>query len=135
MDTHEQRPEDSTHALDEHGRDPSTFQTLTTALEQHQSVSPTVPPRIHYFPPQRSALPPINTDHPPLNPAPALSTASDSELSGPPSPTHEVPGNYIGPQEDAGLPGTSDLEDYSRRAANQVVRAHTMRKVLQQLWR
>ncbi|KAJ7745250.1 hypothetical protein B0H14DRAFT_3897529 [Mycena olivaceomarginata] len=93
MDTHEERPEDSTHALDEHGRDPSAFQTLTTALERHQSASPT-----------------------------------DSELSGPPSPTHEVPGNYIGPQEDAGLPGTSDLENYSRRAANQVVRAHTTRK-------
>ncbi|KAJ7860246.1 hypothetical protein B0H14DRAFT_3624004 [Mycena olivaceomarginata] len=128
MDTHEERPEDSTHALDEHGRDPSAFQTLTTALERHQSASPTVPPRIHYFPPRRGALPPINTDHPPSNPAPALSTASDSEFSAPPSPTHEVPGNYIGPQEDAGLPGTSDLEDYSRRAANQVVRAHTTRK-------
>ncbi|KAJ7745255.1 hypothetical protein B0H14DRAFT_3514571 [Mycena olivaceomarginata] len=75
MDTHEERPEDSTHALDEHGRDPSAFQTLTTALERHQSASPTVPPRIHYFPPRRGALPPINTDHPPSNPAPALSTA------------------------------------------------------------
>ncbi|KAF7358538.1 DUF1212-domain-containing protein [Mycena venus] len=137
MDTREERPEESTHALDEHGKDPNAFENLTTALERHQSESPAGGPRIHYFPPRRVTLPPpINTDpsaeqhaHPH-----ALSTAttasSDGELSGPPSPTHSVPGNYISPHEDAGLPGTSDLEDYSRRAANQVVRAHTRKGFL-----
>ncbi|KAJ6453280.1 hypothetical protein C8R47DRAFT_940781, partial [Mycena vitilis] len=55
----------------------------------------------------------------------ATTASSDGEHSAPPSPTHAVPGNYIGPQERAGLPGTSDLEDYSRRAATKVVRAHT----------
>ncbi|KAJ7214244.1 hypothetical protein B0H12DRAFT_367563 [Mycena haematopus] len=103
MDT---REGGSTHALDEHGADPNAFENLTTALERHKSASPE--PRIHYFPPR--TIPPINTGHSP---------------STPPSPTHQVPGNYISPHEDAGLPGTSDLEDYSRRAASQVVRAHT----------
>ncbi|KAJ6455277.1 hypothetical protein C8R47DRAFT_1228304 [Mycena vitilis] len=125
MDTHEEGPEDSTHALDEHGRDPNAFETLTTALERHQSGTPSTP-RIHYFPPQRPAgLPRISTNYPPSHLSAATTASSDGEHSAPPSPTHAVPGNYIGPQERAGLPGTSDLEDYSRRAATKVVRAHT----------
>ncbi|KAJ6535102.1 hypothetical protein B0H19DRAFT_438018 [Mycena capillaripes] len=127
MDTHDERPEDSTHALDEQGKDPNAFETLTTALERHQSASPS--PRIHYFPPRPAGLPRINTTHLPSEQHPhhlsATTLSSDGGHSCPPSPTHEVPGNFIGPQEDAGLPGTSDLEDYSRRAANKVVRAHT----------
>ncbi|KAJ7843969.1 hypothetical protein B0H13DRAFT_131525 [Mycena leptocephala] len=131
MDTHEEGPEDSTHALDEHGKDPNAFENLTTALERHQSTSPSAP-RIHYFPPRPATLSRINTHHPPILPSDqsehGLSTAtasSDGDPSVPPSPTHQVPGNYIGPNEDAGLPGTSDLEDYSRRAASKVVRSHT----------
>ncbi|KAF7341922.1 DUF1212-domain-containing protein [Mycena sanguinolenta] len=119
----DERLEGSTHALDELGADPNAFENLTTALERHQSASP--PPRIHYFPPRRgNTLPPINTDHLP-EPQPQLSTASDGDPSAPPSPTRQVPGNYISPHENAGLPGTSDLEHYSHRAASQVVRAHT----------
>ncbi|KAJ7605375.1 hypothetical protein DFH06DRAFT_258887 [Mycena polygramma] len=125
MDTHEEGPEDSTRALDEHGRDPNAFETLTTALERHQSGTPSTP-RIHYFPPQRPVgLPRISTNYPPSHLSAATTASSDGEHSAPPSPTHAVPGNYIGPQERAGLPGTSDLEDYSRRAATKVVRAHT----------
>ncbi|KAJ6506708.1 hypothetical protein C8R45DRAFT_1050936 [Mycena sanguinolenta] len=121
----DERPEGSTHALDELGADPNAFENLKTALERHQSASPSSGPRIHYFPPRRgSTLPPINTDHAPEH-RDQLSTASDGEPSAPPSPTREVPGNYISPHEDAGLPGTSDLEGYSQRAASQVVRAHT----------
>ncbi|KAJ7715205.1 DUF1212-domain-containing protein [Mycena metata] len=128
METHDERPEDSTHALDEHGRDPAAFETLTTALERHQSLSPAPPePRIHYFPPRRP--PPIYTTHEQrLSAAPTFASESEGELSVPPSPTRVVPGNYISPHEDAGLPGTSDLEEYSRRAANKVARAHTSRK-------
>ncbi|KAJ7187258.1 hypothetical protein C8R46DRAFT_1025147 [Mycena filopes] len=122
MDTHEEGPEDSTHALDEHGRDPAAFETLTSALERHQSGSPATPasgPRIHYFPPPRP-------DQRRFSAATTLTASeSEGEQSVPPSPTREVPGNYISPHEDAGLPGTSDLEAYSRRAAAKVVRAHT----------
>lgn len=65
------RATDSTHALDEHGLDPSAFETLTDALERHQSLSqvpkqnnilqeqPTGPPpgpRVHYFPPRPQSL-------------------------------------------------------------------------------
>ncbi|KAJ7044220.1 hypothetical protein C8F04DRAFT_1356568, partial [Mycena alexandri] len=127
MDMHEEGPEDSTHALDEHGRDPAAFETLTTALERHRSLSPApVEPRIHHFPPRRLH---INTTHAQrLSAAPTLASESEGELSIPPSPTRVVPGNYISPHKDAGLPGTSDLEEYSWRAANKVVRAHTSRK-------
>ncbi|KAJ7751699.1 hypothetical protein B0H16DRAFT_1548054 [Mycena metata] len=128
METHKERPEDSTRALDEHGRNPTAFETLTTALERHQSLSPAPPePRIHYFPPRRA--PPINTTHEQrLYAAPTFASESEGGLSVPPSPTRLVPGNYISPHEDAGLPGTSDLEEYSRRAANKIVRAHTSRQ-------
>ncbi|KAI4527728.1 DUF1212-domain-containing protein [Schizophyllum commune Tattone D] len=67
----------STHALDEHGLDPTAFETLTDALERHQSLSqlpprrpnintnvlqeqPSSPPpaaqRIHYFPPRPATM-------------------------------------------------------------------------------
>ena len=45
------------------------------------------------------------------------------------SPTHLVPGeNHINSNEHDGLPGTTDLEKYSRRQAKNVVRAHTRKK-------
>ncbi|KAJ6632256.1 hypothetical protein B0H10DRAFT_9933 [Mycena sp. CBHHK59/15] len=133
MDTHEEGREGS-HALDEHGIDPNPFKTLTTALERHQSSSRARPPRIHYFPPRPAALPRINTAHPAdLSEASAhrqthsapTTASSDSSPSAPSSPMRAVPGNYIDPQESAGLPGTTDLEDFSQRAASRVVRAHT----------
>ncbi|KAJ7127890.1 hypothetical protein C8R44DRAFT_830322 [Mycena epipterygia] len=130
MDTHEEGPEDSTHALDERGIDPNAFETLTTALERHQSTTPV--PRIHYFPPRPPALPRINTNQPVIPPSEysahnhsAATTSSEGGPSAPGSPTHAVPGNYISPEEDAGLPGTRDVEDDSHRAASKVVRAHT----------
>ncbi|KAJ7101471.1 hypothetical protein B0H15DRAFT_816210 [Mycena belliarum] len=127
MDTHEEGPEDSTHALDEHGIDPNAFETLKTALERHSSN--TAAPRVHYFPPRapEAALPRINTKVSPLaehNVHSATTTVSSASL--PPSPTaaHTVPGAYIGPEEDAGLPGAADDES-AARAAGRVVRAHT----------
>ncbi|KAK7002440.1 DUF1212-domain-containing protein [Favolaschia claudopus] len=118
METHDERAEESTHALDEHAQDPNAFENLTAALERHQSQSPR-PPRVHYFPPQRATP----SHHVQIVP----NEEHERERADPPdpSPVHEVPGNYISPHEDAGLPGTSDLEDYSRRAASEVVRAHT----------
>ncbi|KAJ7607787.1 hypothetical protein DFH06DRAFT_1018404 [Mycena polygramma] len=130
MDTHQVGPEDSTHALDEHGTNPNAFETLRTALERHQSESPGGS-RIHYFPPRPTGLPRINTDHPPsekqgAHNLSATTASSDGELSSPPSPTHAVPGNYISPQEDAGLPGTADPEGYARREANKVSKFHLL---------
>ncbi|KAJ7100584.1 hypothetical protein C8R43DRAFT_247729 [Mycena crocata] len=141
MDTH---AEESPHFLDEHGNDPNAFETLMTALERHQSDSttpqgphPNPGPRVHYFPP----LPPINTTHPAvhastsgLSTGTTATTPSDGVPSVPSSPTHAVPGNYISPTENAGLPSAAqadtDIEDAAQRAASRVVRAHTARKGL-----
>lgn len=40
------------------------------------------------------------------------------------SPTHEVPGNFIDEDEDAGLPGTKDLRQFSMKQAEKVVQKH-----------
>ncbi|KAJ7482684.1 hypothetical protein FB451DRAFT_1029898 [Mycena latifolia] len=128
MDTHD---EESTHALDEHGNDPNAFQTLTTALERHRSTTPVPPapapaPRIHYFPPRPPApgLPHINTAVPqPAEHAVHSAGTTVSSASPPASPTttHAVPGAYIGPHEDAGLPGAAD-DDHAAREAGRVPR-------------
>ncbi|KAJ7687848.1 hypothetical protein B0H17DRAFT_939029, partial [Mycena rosella] len=135
LDTHDEGPEESTHALDEHGIDPNAFETLTTALERHRSTTPVPPaaattPRIHYFPPlpATAALPRIDTTVP--QPAEhmlsTVTTASSVGNSPPASPTatHAVPGAYISPLEADGLPGTAD-NDHATREAGRVVRAHT----------
>ncbi|KAJ7760897.1 DUF1212-domain-containing protein [Mycena maculata] len=124
-----QEEEGSIHALDEQGIDPNAFETLTTALERHQATPVT---RIHYFPPRPgAALPPINTDQPVESPSEnhlsAATLSSEGDASGPPSPVRAVPGNYISPEETAGLPGNANLEDFSQRAASKVVRAHTQK--------
>ncbi|KAJ6550865.1 hypothetical protein DFH09DRAFT_925648 [Mycena vulgaris] len=125
MDTHQEGPEDSTHALDEHGIDPNAFETLTTALERHRSTTPVPPaaPRIHYFPPRPTsiALPRIDTALPPATPS-AVTTAS-SDGSPPLSPTaySQVPGTYIDPDEAAGLPGAGTSAS-ATRAASKVAR-------------
>ncbi|KAJ7628480.1 hypothetical protein FB45DRAFT_794332 [Roridomyces roridus] len=124
LDTHDEttEPEESSiHALDEHGNDPNAFETLTTALERHQATTPVA--RVHYFAPRPG---PIDTDVP-LESGPTT-FSSEGEDSRPPSPPHEpviVPGNYIEPGENAGLPGPSDVDQSAHRAASKVVRAHT----------
>ncbi|KAJ7440306.1 hypothetical protein B0H11DRAFT_545821 [Mycena galericulata] len=122
LETHKEG-EYSPHALDEHGNDPNAFETLKTALERHQAAPPVA--RVHYFPPRPAGMPRINTDQPLELPSAPTTVSSDGDASGPPSPTRSVPGNYIGPHEQAGLPGTTNLEDYSHRTASKVVRAHT----------
>ncbi|KAJ7058039.1 DUF1212-domain-containing protein [Mycena amicta] len=138
LDTHTESPEEeqSTHALDEHANDPNAFQTLKAALERHTSTSgpPKPKPRIHYFPPRPAGLARIDTNQPIVlssdreehrqSEATTATTPSEGESSLPHSPTRAVPGTYIGPDEDAGLPGTADLEDYANRTAAKVVRAH-----------
>ncbi|KAF7297301.1 hypothetical protein MIND_00963300 [Mycena indigotica] len=120
----------SMHALDEHANDPDAFRNLKTALERHSSKPK--PPRIHYFPPRPAGLSRIDTNQPIVLDAPSYSapttgttSPSDEGPSVPPSPNHTVPGTYIGPHENAGLPGTVDSEYHAQRAATKVVRAHT----------
>ncbi|THH14062.1 hypothetical protein EW146_g6228 [Bondarzewia mesenterica] len=91
----------STHALDEHGLDPTAFQNLTHALERHRSTSASPSAPLHI-------------------PSPSTTSASSSVY---PSP-HQVPGeNFIDPDERAGLPGRN-LELYSQAKATKVVQAH-----------
>lgn len=57
------------------------------------------------------------------------SPGSPTENASPGSPGYLVPGeNYIDPGEHDGLPGTTNLEGYSREQAKNVVRAHTRSK-------
>ncbi|KAF7307719.1 hypothetical protein MKEN_01132000 [Mycena kentingensis (nom. inval.)] len=142
LDTHAESPEEENaesnmHALDEHANDPASFQNLKDALERHSGTTTSTPRRIHFFPPRPAGLPYIDTSQPIVlsdGPPPRRSdsapttatTPSDGEHSLPPSPTRAVPGTYIGPAENAGLPtGTMDLDQYAQRAAAKVVRAHT----------
>ncbi|KAL1741632.1 hypothetical protein HDZ31DRAFT_45008 [Schizophyllum fasciatum] len=94
--------ERSTHALDEHGLDPTAFETLTDALERHQSLSQVPPrrsnnstnvlqeqpaspppaPRIHYFPPRPHSLH-VNTE-----PTPYQRGDYFNRASAPPPPTN-----------------------------------------------
>lgn len=127
---------------------------LITALERHKSSEgPSKPPRIHYFPPRLTDLPPLETgptiyqrDQPssshPLpypsysNPQTALSSPSSTRTSSPPSPpspmqrttsTRLSDAPFIDPNETAGLPASSSNTDVNAKAAD-IVRAHTKRR-------
>lgn len=99
---------ESPRALDEHGLDPSAFETLTDALERHQSSSPASLPRLETVLTREST-----------------STSSESApQSEYPSPSHDVPGEaFIDPSETAGLPGAG-TERHSVQQAQQVINAH-----------
>ncbi|KIM73743.1 hypothetical protein PILCRDRAFT_99247 [Piloderma croceum F 1598] len=131
-------PSTSTHALDEHGLDPDAFETLTVALERHRSSTShrgrPEPPNISI-----PALPyPLANRHISTGSLSASipgtattdsSAATSTSNSRSASPTHLVPGeNHINSNEHDGLPGTTDLERYSRHQAKNVVRAHTRKK-------
>lgn len=115
---------------------------MTEALERHRAKG-TPLKKVHYYPPQASSP---TTD---TNDEAEESSVSESEseeetrhrrpypktppnrfFSYPPtpseaSPTHEVPGNIIDEDEDAGLPGTKDLRQFSMKQAEKVVQKHT----------
>ncbi|KAF9448693.1 DUF1212-domain-containing protein [Macrolepiota fuliginosa MF-IS2] len=55
---------------------------------------------------------------------PGTSSGRPQEGSETQSPIHDVPGNYINPFEEAGLPGTRDLKKYSKYKAMSVVQTH-----------
>uniref|UniRef100_A0A0W0FGU4 DUF1212-domain-containing protein n=1 Tax=Moniliophthora roreri TaxID=221103 RepID=A0A0W0FGU4_MONRR len=141
-----------THALDEEGLDLNPFNKLTSALERHKSgrsqqpdsaleeeLTKERPGRVHYFPPRPNQpnLPPLETQgltresSKEPNATSAATTTSSPTISSPPttvpSPTREVPGQFIDPHENAGLPGT-DIDTYANREAAALVRAHTRRK-------
>ncbi|KIY49657.1 hypothetical protein FISHEDRAFT_40445 [Fistulina hepatica ATCC 64428] len=119
---------DVPHVLDESGLDPAPFETLTDALQRHQSgdanASTPSGTRIHYFPPQRPAsvtaplLEPNRVSHKQNFSTATTNTtfSSDDEhsITGTVTPIHNVPGNFIDPNERSGLPGR-DLDAYARR--------------------
>ena len=49
-----------------------------------------------------------------------------SPLTQPPSLTHHVPNNFIDPLEDAGLPGTKSLQNFSRRKAAKLAKVYKL---------
>ena len=117
---------------------PDAFETLTEALERHrsstsrQSEPPTISIPAHPYP--------LANRHAGVGPGPISYSTPDTGTtdssaptsatnSTPSSPTHLVPGeNHINSNEHDGLPGTTDLESYSRNQAKHVVRAHTRKK-------
>ncbi|KAJ8078940.1 pheromone-regulated protein prm10 [Marasmius tenuissimus] len=151
------------HVLDERGRDPKAFNSLTSALERHKSqqlpsrsttdANPVLndnetetkrrPSLIHYFPPRRNrSIPRINTQslspesHNRYSSASPPTTSTNSPPTFPNSPVNradpprpiEVPGQFIEPNERAGLPGTTNPEAFAEREAANIVRAHTTRR-------
>ncbi|KIM43997.1 hypothetical protein M413DRAFT_372556 [Hebeloma cylindrosporum] len=128
-----------THALDEHGLNEQGFKELTEALERHRKGTPLK--TVHYYPPQEDASSSSSTGPDPQNETVDEGNQTDhtddshypssfasSRIFGSSSsqpytpPTHEVPDNYINEDEDAGLPGTKDLRNYSRKKARDFVR-------------
>ncbi|KAJ7279399.1 hypothetical protein C8J57DRAFT_1058947 [Mycena rebaudengoi] len=127
LDRHDTEPlqSDSTpQALDEHGIDPNSFETLTSALERYRASGHGAPgpvaTRIRYLHPPRSLR--INTIATTGAPsATTTATPSSTGSSAPPSPTHAVPGNCISVRERAGLPGISTPVSSSTRAASKQI--------------
>ncbi|PPQ84955.1 hypothetical protein CVT25_004468 [Psilocybe cyanescens] len=140
-DGSENEEETPTHMLDEQGLDGERFQELTEALERHR-VKGTPLRKVHYYPPQTSTP---TTDTGDEAEETSSSTSENEEVNRhrghypppPPnrffsysptpadaSPTHEVPGNFIDEDEDAGLPGTKDLRQFSMKQAEKVVQKH-----------
>lgn len=115
---------------------PGAFETLTEALERHRSSSPTT--KIHYYPPQpqqhsRSPSPTaVDTNSKSADIYDYfVSRSPGSGYSTPPfdSPLiREAPGNFIDPNESAGLPGNENSEAHARHEASKLVQAHTRKK-------
>ncbi|TFK38574.1 hypothetical protein BDQ12DRAFT_712934 [Crucibulum laeve] len=130
--------ENPTHLLDEYGLDMDAFERLTESLERHKKRTPLT--QVHYYPPQPDAESSISPQDeyqdmdagPQSEPestyssGPSTAGTFDSSLMSTraPSPTYEVPNNYIDPEEREGLPGTKDLRTFSRKKAAKFVEAH-----------
>ncbi|KAF8151525.1 hypothetical protein B0H34DRAFT_664487 [Crassisporium funariophilum] len=136
------------HVLDEQGLDTEGYTQLIDALERHRRATPLS--KIHYYPPQPTLSPYSDDERRELTDANGRSEElgrqkhsdgiyssssydsgassrifwSSSSLARTPSPTHDVPENFIDEDEDSGLPGTKDLRKFSKRRAQNVVRSH-----------
>ncbi|EDR02469.1 uncharacterized protein LACBIDRAFT_309496 [Laccaria bicolor S238N-H82] len=127
----------SSHLLDERALDPTGFHKLTEALEKHRKAT-TPLTHVHYYPPTPLSDSFTRDDIRPgglyaSSSAPSsVITFDSSPLTQPPSPTHHVPNNFIDPLEDAGLPGTKSLQNFSRRKAAKLAKVY---KHPSHLWR
>ncbi|KAG7092611.1 hypothetical protein E1B28_008954 [Marasmius oreades] len=110
------------HTLDETGKDPNAFKSLTSALERHQSQ-------------QRSSTsgdteakrrPSLTNTPSPITPPSSVPIPLIHHND--PLPRVEVPGQFIEPHERAGLPSFTNLEADAERQAAGIVRAHTSRR-------
>ncbi|KAF8226480.1 DUF1212-domain-containing protein [Tricholoma matsutake] len=116
-------------SLDEHGLDPIAFETLTTALERHRSLSP---PHVHNYPPEppsdlTTRLHSKQEDSSILlkrhsAETPSSGTTSPSSRDSSPRPQPRVPGNFVDVNERAGLPGKKDSDSCAQTEAARVVR-------------
>ena len=111
---------------------PEGFKELTEALERHRAGTPLR--KVHVYSPQGSSVgSPEEVEEVTEN---GLGSRDGASLFSPsntstltlPQPTHDVPENLIGEDEDAGLPGTKDLRRFSLKKAEDVVQAHLHRK-------
>ncbi|KXN92483.1 Pheromone-regulated membrane protein 10 [Leucoagaricus sp. SymC.cos] len=124
---------------------PEAFRQLIEGLERHRETREKTWSKVHYYTPRTPRSPcsgEASDDEDSINGSrPALDASTvpshhwaPTKHSYPPrgifdetpaqSPTHEVPDNYIDPYEDSGLPGTNDLNAYSRKRATKVVQSH-----------
>jgi hypothetical protein len=110
---------------------PEVFAVLTNALEQYKRSA--LLTRVRYYDFEEPESPATydtdddvavssadaHTDS--LYPSPCASSIAPFTPS---EPTHDVPGNWIGEDEDAGLPGSKDLRDFSVKKAEHIVETH-----------
>ena len=101
------------------------FESLTSALERHRSLSPY---QIHEYPPRPNAE--DSSALLKLHSGATSSSGTISPFSVEPSPKLQsrVPGNFIEANEKAGLPSTKDSDGYAQIEAARVVRSHTRKK-------
>ncbi|PPQ97452.1 hypothetical protein CVT26_002800 [Gymnopilus dilepis] len=122
----------SRHMLDERGLDPEGFKELTEALERHRAGTPLR--KVHVYSPQGSSVESpeevegVTESGVGSRDGASLFSPSNTSTLTLPQPTHDVPENLIGEDEDAGLPGTKDLRRFSLKKAEDVVQAHLHRK-------
>ncbi|KAF8231502.1 DUF1212-domain-containing protein [Tricholoma matsutake] len=124
-------------SLDEHGLDPIAFETLTTALERHRSLSP---PHVHNYPPEPPSDLTTRLHSKQENSSillkrhsaetPSSGTTSPSSRDSSPRPQPRVPGNFVDVNERAGLPGKKDSDSYAQTEAARVVRSHTHKRFM-----
>jgi hypothetical protein len=111
------------------------FETLTTALERHRSLSP---PQVHDYPPKPypELIPRLHRKQEDSSSllkghstaTSSSGTSSPSSADSSPRPPPWVPGNFIDVNETAGLPGVKNSNGYAQTQAARVVRSHTRKR-------